>query len=145
MGFWGTVIGFAVGGPIGAYVGDKIGDSIGGSESTVNYGTPPDYSTAMMYTSDNNTTVAQAQIMGMQMSMQQASLDREMQLAAQLELKIETLDTKLQESLLRYRMDMTAAENQHVEEIAQIKLEHARLESGGGPAFATDLPPPDFL
>jgi hypothetical protein len=144
MGFWGTVIGFAVGGPVGAYVGDKIGDSIGGSEATVNYGTPPDYSEAMMYASDNNTTVARAQIMGMQMSMQQAGLDREMQLAAQLELGIEKFDTKLQESLLQYKMQMTAEENHHVELMAEIKQKHNRLESGGGEAFF-DLPPPDFL
>lgn len=143
MGFWGTVIGFAVGGPVGAYVGDKIGDSIGGSKSTVNYGTPVDYSTAMMYSADNNKTVALAQIMGMQNAMQQAGLDREMQLAAQLELGIEKLDTKLQESVLQFRMQMTANENQHVERMAEIKQKHAQLESGGGEAFF-DLPAPDF-
>ncbi len=104
---------------------------------------PTEPNTSLMYMSDNNKTVALAQIMGMQFALQQASMDREMQLAAKLEMGIETLDTKLQVSLLEYRQQMAAEENQHVEKMAEIKQKHVRLENGGGQAFF-DLPAPDF-
>jgi hypothetical protein len=152
MGFWGAVaggaVGFLVGGPVGAAVGAGVGYGIEEStesSSSVTYGTPVDYSIAMMYQSDNNKTTALAQIHAQEFAMQMSSLDREMQLAAQLELNIEKLDTRLQEALLQYRMQMTAEENQHVERMAEIKQKHGRIESGGAPAFSTDLPPPDFL
>ncbi|HSA59467.1 MAG TPA: hypothetical protein VLJ37_07260 [bacterium] len=95
---------------------------------------------ALMYASDNNKTVALGQILGMQASLQQASLDRELQLAANLELSIEKLDTHLQTSVLEYRQQMTAEENRHVEKIAEAgqKLQDMQMTSSLGP----DLPPP---
>lgn len=95
---------------------------------------------AMMYASDNNKTVALAQIQGMQFALEQAALDREMQLAANLELSIEKLDTKLQVGKLEYFQSMTAEENRHVEKLAEAgqKLQDMQMTSSLG----SDLPAP---
>jgi len=110
----------------------------GGYDSTVDvsYGTPIDYSEAMMVASDNNKTVALAQIQGQEFALQQAALDREMQLAANLELGIEKLDTKLQVSKLDYFQQMTAEENKHVEKMAQLQ------KGGTGAGIESDIPEP---
>ncbi len=73
---------------------------------------------SMRYTSDNNKFTAIAQIQGMEFALQQASLDREMQLAANLELGIEKLDTRLQVSKMEYMQQMSAEENRHIEAMA---------------------------
>ncbi len=102
---------------------------------------PPDYSEAMMYQSDNNKTVALGQIMTQQMAMQQAAMDREMQLAANLELSIEKLDTKLQVSKLEYVQQMAAEENRHVERLAEAGTKLQGLQSTY--SLGPDLPPPE--
>jgi hypothetical protein len=94
------------------------------------------------YTSDNNKTVALAQIQGMSFALQQASLDREMQLAANLTLGIEKLDTRLQETLLQYRMEMTAEENRHVEAVAQLGVMSAG-RSDSPSSDSGDFPTPE--
>jgi hypothetical protein len=76
-----------------------------------------------MYQSDNNKTIALGQIMAQQFAMQQASMDRQMQLAANLELGIEKLDTKLQIAKLNYLQFMTEEENRHVEKMTEIGAE----------------------
>ena len=73
---------------------------------------------AMRYTSDNNKAVALGQIQGTEFALEQASLDREMQLAANLELGIEKLDTSLSLSKMEYIQQMSAEENRHVETMA---------------------------
>jgi hypothetical protein len=101
----------------------------------------PDYSDALVYMSDNNKTTALAQIQSGAQQLQIAALDREMQLAAQLELGIEKLDTRLQVSLLEYRQQMTAEENRHVEKMARAGKGLAKLQSTY--SLGADLPPPD--
>lgn len=97
---------------------------------------------AIKDTSDNNKTVALMQIGSQMMAMQQASLDREMQLAAQLELGIEKLDTKLQVSLLEYRQQMTAEENRHAETLAKAGKGLTDLQNTY--SLGADLPPPEI-
>ena len=96
---------------------------------------------ALLYASDNNKTTALAQIQNQSFALQQASLDREMQLAANLELGLEKFDTKLQVSLLEYRQQMTAEENRHVEKIAQAGKGLQQIQSTY--SLGADLPPPD--
>ncbi len=156
MSFWGGLVGgvvggvggFFAGGPVGAAVGagagyaagDELSDG-GESHASVNYPSPYDYSTAMMYSSDANKSVALAQIQGQGFAMQQAGLDREMHFAAQVELGIEKLDTKLQVSLLEYRQQMAAEENRHVERIAQAGKDLQQIQSTY--SLGADLPPPE--
>jgi len=103
------------------------------------YPDPIDYSTAMMYSSKNNKTTSLAQIESQSFALQQASLDRQMQLAANLELGIEKLDTKLQTSRLDYIQNMTAEENRHTEKMAKLGI-------GSGPRVhvtsGSDIPEP---
>jgi len=75
---------------------------------------------AMRDTSDDSKTIALAQIQGMEFSMQQMSLDRGMQLAANLELSIEKLDTSLHTSKMEYIQQMSAEENHHREAMAEM-------------------------
>ncbi|HSA60239.1 MAG TPA: hypothetical protein VLJ37_11205 [bacterium] len=96
---------------------------MGGSESTTSYPPPVDYSQAMMYQSDNNKTIAMGQIMAQQFAMQQASMDRQMQIASNLELGLEKLDSKLQIAKLNYLQFMTEEENRHVEKMTEIGAE----------------------
>lgn len=96
---------------------------MGGSESTTSYPPPVDYSQAMMYQSDNNKTIAMGQIMAQQFALQQASMDRQMQIASNLELGLEKLDTKLQIAKLNYLQFMTEEENRHVEKMTEIGAE----------------------
>jgi hypothetical protein len=114
------------------------GNKGGGSKSEASSSVSND---AFLYMSDNNKTTTLAQIQSGVMQMQQAALDREMQLAAQLELGIEKLDTRLQVSLLEYRQQMTAEENRHVEKMAQAGKGLANLQSTY--SLGADLPPPE--
>ncbi|HSA59750.1 MAG TPA: hypothetical protein VLJ37_08710 [bacterium] len=111
-----SALGGFFGGPLGYGLGSLVE---GKSSATVSYGKPVDYSEALQYASDNNKTTALGQIQAQGFALQQASLDRQMQLAAQLELGIEKLDTKLQASKLEYVQRMTAEENRHVEKVAR--------------------------
>ena len=153
MGFWGAVTGaiggFVVGGPIGAVVGGASGYGI---EEAISEDSPPpstnqsppaiDYSAAMAYASDNNKTTALAQIMSQEFAIQQASVDRQMQLAANLELGIEKLDTKLQMRELEFIQTMTAEQNRHQEKLAVVNTQWQQLGQGGAPSY-DDLPPPE--
>lgn len=82
------------------------------------YPSPVDYSEALRYGSDNHKTVELAQIQSQQFQVHQLNLDREMQFAANTELGLEKLDTKLQVSRLEYFQQMTAEENRHREKMA---------------------------
>jgi hypothetical protein len=73
---------------------------------------------SMRYASDNDKITALAQINGNAFALDQAALDREMQLAANLELTIEKFDTKLQISKMEYIQQMSMEENRHVEVMA---------------------------
>ncbi len=101
----------------------------------------PDDSASILYASDNNKTVALAQLQGQKFALQQASLDREMQLAANLELSIEKLDTKLQVSALECRRQMAAEENRHVEKMAQAGKGLSSLQNTY--SLGADLPAPE--
>ncbi|HSA60013.1 MAG TPA: hypothetical protein VLJ37_10060 [bacterium] len=100
---------------------------------------PEKNSEALMYASDANKTIALDQILAQKSALQQASLDRQMQLAANLELGIEKLDTKLQTSSLDYIQNMTAEENRHMERMAKLGI-------GRGPRVhvtsGSDIPEP---
>jgi hypothetical protein len=130
------IAGIFTGGIYNAAKGAKGGYDKSNDSSTVTYGESVDYSEAMRYASDNNKTTALAQIQGQEFALQQAALDREMQLAANVELGIEKLDTKLQISKLDYFQQMTAEENKHVETMAQIK------NGGTGAGIESDIPEP---
>lgn len=104
---------------------------MGGDTTTAAAPPPPvDYSAMMAYASDNNKTIAMGQIMAQQFAMQQASADRQMQTAANLELGLEKLDTKLQIAKLNYIQSMTEEEDRHVEKMAEIggDIDAARAE-----------------
>jgi hypothetical protein len=103
---------------------------------------PVDYSDAMLVQSNNSKTVAEAQIMAQEFTLQQSSLDREMQNAAQLEQSLANFDTKLQLSKLDYLQGMKAEADHHAEKLAQIAAQHVKLTSGGGNG-TPDLPPPE--
>lgn len=106
----------------------------GGDPGSVSYPPPIDYSAAMMYQSDNNKTIAMGQIMAQQFAMQQASMDRQMQLAVNLELGLERLDTKLQVAKLNYLQFMTEEENRHVEKMTEIGVELDEARAGDAPS-----------
>lgn len=114
------------------FVGDVIGGIFGGGDNTASAPAPrpTDYSAAMMYASDNNKTIAMGQIAAQQFAMQQASADRQMQTAANLELGIEQLDTKLQIARLNYIQSMTEEQDRHDEKMTQIAadIDTARAE-----------------
>lgn len=99
---------------------------------------------AMRYTSDNSKTVALGQIQGTEFALQQASLDREMQLAANLELTIEKFDTKLQVSKMEYVQQMSAEENRHVEAVAELGVLSVGHSSSPTKGFG-DFPGPEDL
>lgn len=102
------------GGLYGAFGGGQHGSS------TVNYGQPVDYSEAMTVESNNSKTTALAQIQSQEFAMQQASLDREMQAAANLELGLDRFDTNLQTAKLSYLQSMTAESDRHQEKLAAL-------------------------
>jgi hypothetical protein len=147
----GAAGGFLVGGPAGAVggaalgyeMGDEAGDAVGGSHANTNYGAPVDYSTSMDYMSDNNKTTALAQVQAQEFAIQQASIDREMQNAANLELGLERLDTNLQTAKMSFIEQMSAEENHHVENMVEIRNKHAALESSG-PRYV-EIAPPEFF
>lgn len=126
-----TMIGMAFGalGASGAFDG----------ESTVNYPDPVDYSEAMAYASDNNKTIALGQIMSQEFALQQASVDREMQQAADLELGIEKLDTKLQTARLDFIQQMNQEDNKHVEKMTLLNAGHQKAAS----STSGDFPLPE--
>jgi len=112
---------------------------MGGSSTTTSFPPPIDYSQAMMYQSDNNKTIAMGQIMAQQFAMQQASMDRQMQIASNLELGLEKLDSKLQIAKLNYLQFMTEEENRHVEKMTEIGAE---IDEARGPGVTETS---DFL
>lgn len=83
--------------------------------------------------SDNSTLVSRAMIQAQEFQVQQASLDRQMQLAAGITLGIERLETKLETSKLDYFQNMTVEENRHIEKMARLSSHET-----------ADLPPPHF-
>jgi len=103
---------------------------MGGSTSTTTYPPPVDYSQAMMYQSDNNKTIAMGQIMAQNFAVMTASMDREMQIAANLEQGLESLDTKLQIAKLNYIQSMSEEENRHEEKMAEIGVDVDAARSG---------------
>lgn len=97
--------------------------------------------TALMYESDNNKVTALAQVQESTFEMQQATTDRELQQASDLELGIETLDTNLQTSQMDYIQQMSAEEDRHVEVMAAGGAEAlAAIESTY--SLSSDLPAP---
>ncbi len=130
-------------GPLGSIIGTFAGSEIEnkanqkGSVSSVSYPDQVDYSDALKYASDNNKTTALAQIQSQEFQMQQATIDREMQLAANLELSFEKFDAKLQGAELDYFQQMAAEENRRVETLATYQHKFGSHEGHG------DLPPPE--
>lgn len=127
------------------YIGREFGEGLGlegrGPSVNVNTPSPVDYSEASSYLSDNNKIVGLAQVQAQELALQQASLDREMQLAANLELGIEKLDTRLQTARLEFTQQMTAEENRHIEKAAELRvLQEGREASRARPAV--DIPDP---
>ena len=103
---------------------------------------PVDYSAAMMASSDNNKTIAMGQIMAQQFAMQQASMDRQMQTAANLELGIEKLDTKLQLAKYNFIIMEQEEEDRHLEKMTEIgaDVDAARAErAAAGTVDTTDF------
>src|SRR5262245_11599845 len=107
------------------------------------YPSPVDYTAAMMYQSDNNKTIAMGQIMAQQFAVMTASMDRQEQIAANLEQGLESLDTKLQIAKLNYIQSMTEEEDRHEEKMTQIgaDVDAARAASASASAIDTS----DFL
>lgn len=89
--------------------------------------------------SDNNKTVALAQIDAQMFALQQASIDREMTLSAKLELGIEKFDTNLQIAKLDFFQQMNAEQNSHVEALAVLSVGHP----GAMNLPSVDLPEPE--
>jgi len=104
---------------------------------------PPaaDNSDAMLVSSENNRTVAEGQIMTQEFSMQQTAMDRELKRTADLELSLESFDTKLQTGLLEFKQSMTEEENRHVEIIASDALKFGQLTATSTDS-SSDIPPP---
>lgn len=123
-------------------LGWDTGSSGGGTSSPGGY-PAVDYSAAMMYASDNNKTTALAQIQAGEFAMQQATVDRQMQLAANLELGLERLDTNLQMGKLQFIQQMTAEQNRHAEKIAEAGLNLRRLARNDVRPEA-DIPEPEM-
>jgi len=143
----GWIVGEAVSDITGgfAHIGREFGEGLGlegrGPSVNVNTPSPVDYSEASSYLSDNNKIVALAQVQAQEFALQQASLDREMQLAANLELGIEKLDTKLETARLEFTQQMAAEENRHIEKVAQLQvLQEGREAAHARPAV--DIPDP---
>lgn len=118
-----------------------------GGDAPASVPTPPspppiDYSAVMAYQSDNNKTTALAQITAQEFALQQSSVDRQMQLAANLELGLERLDTNLQIGKLQFIEHMTAEQNRHQEKLASANTQWQSLSQGGGTVYE-DVPPPD--
>lgn len=101
----------------------------------------PDYSEAMMQASDNNVITSLAQVQSFKFAMQQASIDRQMQAAASLELGIEKLDAKLETAQLDYRLQMTQEENRHSEKMAKAGKGLSQLQNTH--SLGADLPAPE--
>ena len=114
----------------------------GGGDSSEPPAPPPpvDYSAAIEYESDTNKTTALAQINESSYELMQSSQDRQMQNAANLELGMETLDTKLQTDQLDYVQQMTAEEDRHIESLAGSASQLQQLQSTY--SMGSDLPPP---
>lgn len=108
----------------------------GGESNPATVPPPVDYSAAMMYASDNSTTVAMGQIAAQRFAMEQASMDRQMQMSVNLELGIERLDTKLQIAKLNYIQTMTEESDRHEEKMAEIgaDVDAARAEQAAADA-----------
>lgn len=132
---WGTLAG-VFGGVPGMLVGNAIGKTYdkGGGKKTPSEPSQNDYSAAMVYASDNNKTVALAQIQAQEFAMQQASIDRQMQVAASLEMGLERLDTNLQVAKFDFFEKMTAEGNRHEEKMTQLFAPHSNHDG---------LPPPE--
>lgn len=113
----------------------------GGGTSTTSFPPPVDYSAAMTMQSDNMKTVAMGQIMAQQFAMQQASMDRQMQTAANLEMGLERLDTKLQVAKLNYLQFMQEEENRHTEKMTEIggEIDAARAGDGSDTQVTSDF------
>jgi thymidylate kinase len=62
-----------------------------------------------------------AQIQAQEFALQQASSDRQLQLAASIELGLERLDTRLQTAQLEFRQAMVAEENRHEEKMTEYR------------------------
>lgn len=145
----GAAGGFIAGGPVGAVVGavggyaaeesvEAIVDGAGASSANTLPAPPQvDYSAVMVYQSDNNKTVALAQITAQEFALQQASVDRQLQLAANLELGLEKLDTNLQTSRLAFVQQMTVEADKHEEKMAQYQQVFSTHSNYDG------LPPPE--
>lgn len=140
-GFLGSMFGAALGpiGLIGIHVGSEIENKNKKQpEAPSNpHPEPVDYSDALKYASDDNKTTALAQIQSQEFQIHQATLDREMQQAASLELAFEKFDTKLQTAKLDYFQGMASEENRHVEALATYQHKFRSQEVQG------DLPPPE--
>jgi len=115
-GIAGTV-GHAVGKAAG-FVGGHAGGGHGGEAAPADDSMSPDNSDAMIVASNNSKQVALAQVLSQEFTLQQASMDREMQQSANLELGLEKLDTKLEVSKMEFVQAMTAEENRHTERMA---------------------------
>jgi hypothetical protein len=110
----------SLGGIFGGQAGRNFGKMMEGNTSPAPSGPQPvDYSKAMEVMSDNNKMTALEQINAQRFAIVQTGVDRELQLAAQLELGIEKLDTNLQVSKLEYLQRMAAEENRHVEKMSR--------------------------
>lgn len=131
MGDWGKVAGVFVGmfaGPAGNIAGWFGGDAAenevnkevnkGKQQPSASYPQAVDYSDATVVASENDKTVALAQIQSQEFQIQQSSIDRELQHATTLETSLESFDTKLQVGKLDFMKFMTAEENRHVEKMA---------------------------
>src|SRR5579885_2685291 len=92
----------------------------GQAAAAPSYPPPVDYSAAMLGQSQDNKTVAMGQIMAMQFSVMQASMNQEMQTAANLEQGLENLDTKLQIAKLNYVQSMQEESDRHEEKMTEI-------------------------
>lgn len=126
----GAAGGALAGGTAGALAGSVLEDHSQGGSASVTYAPPIDHSAVMMVASDNQKTTALAQIMAQQFALQQASMDRQMQAAANLELGLERFDTKLQIAKLDYVQFMQAEENRHTEALASKSKKLTVLEAG---------------
>jgi len=121
MGLLGDIADVATGGVYSALGGSGgLYDDLTGGGGNPPASTPPaaDNSDALLVSAENNKTVAEGQIMTQEFSLQQASMDRELKRTADLELSLETFDTKLQTGLLEFKQSITAEENRHVEKRA---------------------------
>ncbi len=89
---------------------------------------PVDYSNAMMAMSNNQLSGQLANTGAMIIGLTQASADRQMQISAQRDIAMETLDTKVQIAKLNYLQSMSAEENRHVERMGEIEVRATELD-----------------